>query len=68
MSLSVGDKVEVLDEGLRTLRETMERITGKPAPPNHHGSVEEVWDTGEVLVQFEDGQSAPYEAHQVARR
>ena len=59
-----GDKVEVLDEGLAMLRRLCPGM-----PPNHHGVVEEVWHEGaEILVQFPDGQSAPYPADQVRRR
>ena len=58
--LKVGDKVEVLCEGLAMLRRLMPNM-----PPNHHGTVAEIWDTGEILVEFplsgeNHSQVAPY--------
>ncbi len=68
----VGDKVEVLCEGLAALR----RIMGPSAKPNHHGVVHEIWDDGSVVVQFpigddpieEHSQIAPYPPHEVRKR
>lgn len=65
----VGDKVEVIDQGLAMLKATMERITGKKQKPNNQGTVLEIWDEGKtILVDFpigdddpdEHSQSAPY--------
>ena len=63
----VGDKVEVLDEGLAMLRGLM---GGKP---NHHGTVHEIWDDGSILVAFplegeNHHQVAPYPPEQVRVR
>lgn len=56
-----GDRVFVIDAGLQQLREIMHRATGKPPTPNHHGTVEEYWSDSEtVLIDFDDGGSAPY--------
>lgn len=58
--LTVGQLVEVADPGLAALRDLMRSITGSAAPPNHIGVVVE-FDHGAVLVEFPDGQVAPYE-------
>lgn len=63
MELSVGDPVEVLDEGLAMLRRLCPGM-----PPNHHGVVAEFMGD-RVLVQFDDSdQAAPYPRSQVRRR
>jgi hypothetical protein len=64
--LKIGDEVEVLDPGLATLRNMMERITKKPAPPNNIGKVAEIMDDGEILVEFPIGDDDPEEHSQVA--
>ena len=46
-ALSIGDRVEVLDEGLAMLRKY-----GMVAPPNNIGKVVEFWPGGDVLVEF----------------
>lgn len=51
----VGTKVEVLDEGLAALRRIVPSM-----PPNNVGVVSEIWKDGTILVQFPDGQAAPY--------
>jgi len=66
MTLSVGDKVEVLDPGLAMLR----RFSG--GKPNHHGKVSEIWDDGTILVEFplsgeNHSQAAPYPANMVRK-
>jgi len=69
--LQVGDPVEVLDEGLAMLRRICPDM-----PPNHHGTVAEIWQDGTVLVEFpiseddpaEHSQAAPYPAAQVRKR
>ena len=54
-----GDRVYVTDPALAELRAIMSRF-GHDAEPNHHGTVEEVWDSGSVLINFDDGGGAPY--------
>lgn len=55
-----GDRVFVTDPALAQLRAIMSRY-GHEAKPNHHGTVEEVWEEyGSVLIYFDDGGSAPY--------
>lgn len=60
--LKVGDKVEVLCDGLASLR----RIMGPDAKPNHHGEVHEIWDDGSILVAFPIGDATIEEHSQVA--
>jgi hypothetical protein len=60
-----GDRVYVTDPALAQLREIMRNATGEEPPPNHHGTVEEVWDSGDVLIHFDDGVGAPYPADEV---
>jgi hypothetical protein len=67
-----GDRVYVTDSGLAQLREIMKQATGKEPAPNHHGTVEEVWeDEGMVLIAFDEdgvegaGNAAPYPASEV---
>lgn len=70
-TLKVGDKVEVLDPGLARLRALM-----PDAPPNHYGTVAEIWDDGSILIEFPIGyddpeqhsQIAPYPRHMVRKR
>ena len=60
--MKVGDKVEVMDEGLAMLR----RFAPPRAKPNHHGTIAEIWDDGQVLVEFPIGDDDPDEHSQVA--
>lgn len=60
-----GDRVYVTDPALAQLREIMRNATGQEPTPNHHGTVEEVWDSGNVLIYFDDGCRAPYPADEV---
>jgi len=64
-AFKVGDKVEVEDEGLATLRKICPGM-----PPNHHGTVHEI--RGDiVMVSFPVGdhsQLAPYPRAQVKKR
>lgn len=60
-----GDRVYVTDPGLAAMRDIMRRATGVEPAPNHHGTVEEVWDSGSVLIYFDDGVGAPYPADEV---
>lgn len=62
-----GERVMVLDDALESLREIMRRATGQEPPPNHHGTVYELWpsengdcEEDRVLIYFDDGGSAPY--------
>lgn len=48
----------VTDPGLAELRGIFKRFEGYEKP-NHHGTVEEVWDD-RILIYFDDGGSAPY--------
>lgn len=66
--LRVGDNVEVLDIGLKMLRDLCPGM-----PPNHHGRVESI-DGDTIMVEFMiDGsyeghsQSAPYDRSQVRK-
>ena len=53
-----GDRVKVMDPGLKMLRDTMRRIGQEPRP-NHHGTIHEVRGD-EAEVWFDDeGQAAP---------
>ena len=60
-----GDRVYVTDPALAQLREIMRSATGEEPKPNHHGTVEEVWDSGSILIYFDDGVGAPYPADEV---
>jgi hypothetical protein len=60
-----GDRVYVTDPALAQLRAIMRNATGREPAPNHHGTIEEVWDGGEVLIYFDDGGGAPYPADEV---
>lgn len=55
-----GDRVYVTDPALAQLRAIMRNATGQEPVPNHHGTVEEVWDDGVYLIHFDDGGGAPY--------
>lgn len=61
-----GDRVYVTDPGLAELRAIMRDATGKEPPPNHHGTVHELWDDDAVLICFDSeagpglGSGAPY--------
>lgn len=56
-----GDRVLVNDVGLAQIRSIMRNATGAEPAPNHHGTVEEVWEDGAtVLIYFDDGVGAPY--------
>ncbi len=69
-SFAKGDRVYVTDPGLAKLREILERHGMKPQP-NHHGTVEEIWDNGTVLIAFDEdgvegaGNASPYPRAQV---
>lgn len=67
LPLKPGDRVMVTDPGLATLRAIMREATGKEPPPNHHGTVEEIWTDGTVLIYFDDGASAPYPPSDVVK-
>jgi hypothetical protein len=61
-----GDRVFVIDEGLARLRAIMKQVTGEEPSPNHHGTVEEIWDNGNtLLIYFDDGGGAPYPVEDV---
>ena len=60
-----GDRVYVTDPALARLREIMRDATDAEPKPNQHGTVEEVWDSGDVLVYFDDGMGAPYPPSEV---
>lgn len=69
---SAGDRVYVTDPGLAQMREIMRQATGTEPAPNHHGTVEEVWDDdGMVLIIFDEdgveaaGNAAPYPVSEV---
>jgi len=66
-----GDRVYVTDPGLEQLRSIMRRATGSEPAPNHHGTVEEIWEDGTVLIFFDEngvegaGNAAPYPPSEV---
>ena len=60
-----GDRVYVTDPYLAQLREIMRNATGQEPAPNHHGTVDAVWDDDSVLINFDDGIGAPYPPAQV---
>jgi hypothetical protein len=60
-----GDRVLVTDPALAAIRAIMRNATGKEPAPNHHGTVEEIWGDGQVLIYFDDGVGAPYPASEV---
>jgi hypothetical protein len=44
----------------------MKQVTGEEPSPNHHGTVEEIWDNGNtLLIYFDDGGGAPYPVEDV---
>lgn len=57
-----GQRVLVTDPALKAMREILRARmpAGKEMAPNHHGTVESVWDDGTVLINFDDGGCAPY--------
>lgn len=55
-----GDRVYVTDPALAQLREIMRNATGVDPEPNHHGTVEEVMEGGDILIYVDDGMGAPY--------
>jgi hypothetical protein len=63
---NAGDRVYVIDPALARLRDILRCATGVEPPPNHHGTVDEMWDDGTVLITFDEdgveaaGNSAPY--------
>ena len=65
-----GDRVYVTDPGLAELRAIM-RSAGHEPFPNHHGTVNEVWDDGQILIYFDNedgpglGGGAPYPVAEV---
>lgn len=65
MTFKAGDRVLVTDPALAQLREIMRNATGSEPKPNHHGTVEQVWDDGTCLIYFDDGVGAPYPAAEV---
>jgi hypothetical protein len=64
--LKVGDKVVVMDPGLLMLQ----KFAPKGAKPNNVGIVSEIWEDGDILVEFPlkgkgHSQVAPYPKHLV---
>jgi hypothetical protein len=61
-----GDRVFVTDPWLAQMRAIMRQAAGHEPAPNHHGTVDEVWDDGTVLINFDEdgveggGNAAPY--------
>lgn len=60
-----GDRVLVTDPALAAMRAIMRDATGQEPTPNHHGTVKEVWSSGDILINFDDGVGAPYPASEV---
>jgi hypothetical protein len=67
----VGQRVYLTDPSLEMLRRVMWQATGKEPPPNHHGTVHEIWDDGSIEIWFDNekgegqGQSVPYPPDEV---
>lgn len=64
---AIGDSVEVLCPGLAMLRDI---IPG--SPPNNRGKIAEIWNDGQILVEFplsgkDHSQVAPYPAPMVRK-
>jgi hypothetical protein len=62
--LKVGDKVRIMDPGLLMLQ----KFAPPGAKPNNEGTVAEIWEDGDVLIDFplegeNHSQSAPYPAN-----
>jgi len=64
-NFKVGDRVLVTDPTLALLREIFSNATGEKPKPNHHGTVEAIWDDGTILINFDDGVGAPYPPSEV---
>jgi hypothetical protein len=70
-NVTKDDRVYVTDKALAMMRDLMRAGTGKEPAPNHYGTVEEVWDDGTVLINFDEdgveggGNCAPYPADEV---
>ena len=68
---SVGDRVYVTDPALAHMRAIMRQATGVEPSPNHHGTIDEVYDDGMLLIVFDEGgiegagNAAPYPPHEV---
>jgi hypothetical protein len=60
-----GDRVLVTDPALAAMRAIMRDATGQEPAPNHHGTVDEIWVDGTVLINFDDGVGAPYPPDEV---
>lgn len=60
--LKPGDKVMVLDEGLLKLQQ----FAPPGAKPNNHGTVVEILEDGEIMVEFRIGDDDPKEHSQHA--
>lgn len=65
---TIGDEVEVHDEGLAMLRRLCPDM-----PPNHHGRIQkivgdELWVEFPIDGTYEHSQVAPYPASMVTRR
>lgn len=57
---AVGDRVYVTDPGLAQMRAIMRQATGREPEPNHHGTVDEIYEDGTLLINFDAGSAAPY--------
>lgn len=63
--LKPGDRVQVADPALATMRAIMRR-SGHEPKPNHHGVIAEDWGDDGYLIHFDDGSGAPYPAQMVS--
>lgn len=61
-NLKVGDKVEVLDQGLLMLQ----KFAPPGAKPNNHGTVSELLEDGDVMIEFPIGDDDPEKHSQIA--
>lgn len=60
--IKVGDKVRVMDKGLLLLR----NFAPPGAKPNNEGIVSEIWEDGNLLIEFPIGDDDPEKHSQVA--
>lgn len=62
MELKIGDKVRVMDKGLLMLQQ----FAPPAAKPNNEGFVKEIWEDGDLLIEFPIGDDPIEEHSQVA--
>lgn len=60
--LKVGDKVRVMDAGLLMLQ----KFAPKGAKPNNEGTVSEILEDGDLMIEFPIGDDDPKKHSQIA--